>query len=117
MSAPIPKGDNRTPHSKPNSLGPSASRIAAQNKKTVTPEVGLKASKVYKWSDSPTYSITSSGASECYSDHDDSNSDVTFDGFEPHSEEDQETLTKLGNLRTVEYGLKKRKRVAILHLS
>ena len=71
VSAVVPKVDNRTPHSKPSSSGPSASRIAAQNKKTVTPEFGVKASNVYKWSDSPTYSITSSGASECHSDHDD----------------------------------------------
>ena len=28
-------------------------------------------------------------------------------GFEPLTEEDQEKLTKLGKLRTVEYGLKK----------
>ena len=33
MSAVVPKVDNRTPHSKPSSSGPSASRIAAQNKK------------------------------------------------------------------------------------
>ena len=110
MSAVVPKVDNRTPHSKPSSSGPSASRIVAQNKKTVTPEFGVKASNVYKWSDSPTYSITSSGVSECYSDHDeDDDSDATFEGFEPLTEQDQEKLTKLGKLRTLEYGLKKRK--------
>ena len=110
VSAVVPKADNKTPHSKPSSSGPSASRIAAQNKKTVAPEFGLKASNVYKRSDSPTYSITSSGASECYSDHDeDTDSDVTFEGFQPLTEEDQEKLTKLGKLRTTEYGLKKRK--------
>ena len=108
----VPKADNKTPQSKPNSSGSSASRIAAQNKKTVTPEFGLKASKVYKQSDSPTYLITSSGASKCYSDHDeDTDPDATFEGFEPLTEEDQEKLTKLGKLRTTEYGLKKRKRV------
>ena len=112
VSAVVPKVDNRTPHSKPSSSGPSASRIAAQNKKTVTPEFGVKASNVYKWSDSPTYSITSSGASECHSDNDKGDdSDATFEGFEPLTEEDQEKLTKLGKLRTIEYGLKKRKRV------
>ena len=112
VSAVVPKADNKTPHSKPSSSGPSASRIAAQNKKTVAPEFGLKASNMYKRSDSPTYSITSSGASECYSDHDeDTDSDATFEGFEPLTEEDQEKLTKLGKLRTTEYGLKKRKRV------
>ena len=112
VSAVVPKVDNRTPRSKPSSSGPSASRIAAQNKKTVTPEFGMKASNVYKWSDSPTYLITSSGASECHSDHDeDDDSDATFEGFEPLTEEDQEKLTKLGKLRTIEYGLKKRKRV------
>ena len=105
------KVDNRTPRSKPSSSGPSALRIVAQNQKTVTPEFGLKASKVYKHSNSPTYSITSSGASECHSDHDEDDSDVTFNSFEPLTEEDQEMLTKLGKLRTVEYGLKKRKRV------
>ena len=97
VSAVVLKADNKTPHSKPSSSGPSASRIAAQNKNTVAPEFGLKASNMYKWSDSPTYSITSSGASECYSDHDEDNdSDATFEGFEPLSEEDQEKLTKLG---------------------
>ena len=112
VSAVVLKVDNRTPHSKPSSSGPSASRIAAQNKKTVAPEFGMKASNVYKWSDRPTYSITSSGASECYSDHDeDDDSDATFEGFKPLTEEDQEKLTKLGKLRTTEYGLKKRKGV------
>ena len=112
VNAVVPKADNKTPHSKPGSSGPCASRIAAQNKKTVAPEFGLKASKVYKRSDSPTYSITSSGASECHSDHDeDTDSDAMFEGFKPLTEEDQEKLTKLGKLRTTEYGLKKRKRI------
>ena len=110
VDAVVLKVDNKTPRSKPSSSGPSASRIAAQNKKTVAPEFGLKASNVYKRSDSPTYSITSSGASECYSDHDDNtDSDATFEGFDPLTEEDQKKLTKLGKLRTTEYGLKKRK--------
>ena len=112
VSVVVPKVNNRTPHSKPSSSGPSAPRIVAQNKKTVKPEFGLKASNVYKRSDSPTYSITSSGVSECHSDHDgDDDSDVTFEGFEPLTKEDQEKLTKLGKLRTIEYGLKKRKQV------
>ena len=113
-SAVVPKADNKTPQSKPSSSGPSASRIAVQNKKTIAPEFGLKASNVYKWSDSPTYSITSSGAS----DHDeDTDSDATFEGFNLLTEEDQEKLTKLGKLRTTEYGLKKRKRGWVyLHL-
>ena len=111
VSTVVLKVDNRTPRSKPSSSGPSASRIATQNKKTVTPEFGLKASKVYKRSDSPTYSIKSSGASKGHSDHDEDNSDATFDGFEPLTEEDQEKFTKLGKLRTIEYGLKKRKQV------
>ena len=82
VSAVVPKVDNKTPRSKPSSSGPSASRIVAQNKNTVAPEFGLKASNVYKWSDSPTYLITSSSASECYSDHDeDTDSDATFEGF------------------------------------
>ena len=110
VSAVVPKADNKIPHLKPSSSGPSASRIAAQNKKTVAPEFGLKASNVYKRSDSPTYSITSSGASQCYSDHkEDTDSDATIEGFEPFTEEDQEKLTKLGELRTTKYGLKKRK--------
>ena len=112
MDAVVPKADNKIPRSKPSSSGPSASRIAAQNKRTVTPKFGLKASNVYKQSDSPTYSITSSGASECYSNHeDDTDSDATFEGFDPLTEEDQEKLTKLGKLQTTEYGLKKRKQV------
>ena len=111
-SAVVPKADNKRPRSKHSSSGPSASGIAAQNKKTVTPEFALKASNMYKQSDSPTFSITSSGASECYSDHDeDTDSDAIFEGFDPLTEEDQEKLTKLGKLRTTEYGLKKRKRV------
>ena len=57
------------------------------------------------------YSISSSGASVCCSDHDESDSNATFDGFEPLSTEDQEKLNKVGKLRTVEYGLKKQKRV------
>ena len=77
----------------------------------------MKASKVYKRSDSPTYSITSSGVSECHSDHDEDDSDATFEGFEPLTEEDQEKLTKLGKLRTVEYGLKEKETSQILHLS
>ena len=48
VSVVVLKADNKTPRSKPSSSGPSASRIAAQNKKTVAPEFGLKASKVYK---------------------------------------------------------------------
>ena len=112
VSAVVPKADNKPPRSKPSSSRPSASRIVAQNKRTVAPEFGLKASKVYKRSDSPTYSITSSGASECHSDHnEDTDSDATFEGFEPFTEEDQEKLTKLGKLRTTKYSLKKRKRV------
>ena len=48
VDAVVPKVDNKTPQSKPSSSGPSASRIAAQNKKTVAPEFGLKANNVYK---------------------------------------------------------------------
>ena len=66
---------------------------------------------MYKCSNSPTYSISSRGASVCCSEHNNSDSDATFDGFEPLTEEDQETLTKLGKLRTVEFGLKKRKQL------
>ena len=58
VDAVVLRVDNKTPQSKPSSSGPSASRIAAQNKRTIAPEFGLKASNVYKQSDSPTYSIT-----------------------------------------------------------
>ena len=92
----VPKVGNRAHHSKPSSKpsssGPSASRIAAQNKRTVSPEFGLKSNKVYKRLNSPTYSISSSGASVCCSEHSESDSDATFDGFEPLTEEDQENL-------------------------
>ena len=98
MSATVPKVDNRTPCSKPSSSGPSASRIAAQNKKTVTPEVGLKASKVYKRSSSPTYLITSSGASECHSDHDEDDSDITFDILNRLLRKTKKCLPNLVNL-------------------
>ena len=112
MSVAVPKADNKTPRSKPSSSGPSASRIAAQNKKTIAPEFGLHTGKVYKRSDSPAYSITSSGASECHSDHDeDTDSDAMFEGFEPLTEEEQDMLAKVGKLRTTEYGLKRRRQV------
>ena len=48
VDAVVLKVDNKRSRLKPIFLGPSASRIAAQNKKTVTPEFGLKASNVYK---------------------------------------------------------------------
>ena len=100
---------NRTNPSKLSSTGPSATRIAAQNKGTVSAVFGVKPNKGYKCSSSPTYSISSSGASTCHSEHIDSDSEATFDRFEPLTEEDQNKLTKMGKLRTVEYGLNKRK--------
>ena len=106
-STAVPKVGNRIRRSKPSSAGPSASRIAAQNERTVSPEYGLKSNKVYKYSSGPTYSISSRGASVCCSEHNESDSDATFNGFEPLTEEDQEKLTKIGKLRTVEYGLKR----------
>ena len=69
----------------------------------MSPVFAVKPIKGYKCSSSPTYSIRSSGASTCHSVHNDSNSEATFDQFEP--------LTEMGKLRTVEYGLKKRKQI------
>ena len=111
VSAVVPKVGNRTPHSKPSSSGPSASRIVAQNKKNSYTRVWHESQQCVQMVRQPyVLDHLSSGASECHSDHDkDDDSDATFEGFEPLTEEDQEKLTKLGKLRTIEYGLKKRK--------
>ena len=42
VSAVVPKADNKTPHSKPSSSGPSASKIVAQNKKNSCTRVWLE---------------------------------------------------------------------------
>ena len=107
------KAGNRVNLSKPSLSGPSAERIAAQNKRTVSPVLGVKPNKVYKLSSSPSYSISSSGLSTYRPELSDSDSEATFDGFEPLTEEDQNKLAKMGKLRTVEYGLKKRKCVML----
>ena len=54
--------------------------------------------------------MSSSGASECHSLHG-SDSDATFDGFDPLTEEEENKLSNLGKLNTVSFCLKKRKRV------
>ena len=107
------KEDNKSPHpkpGKPGSSGPSAARIAAHNKRTVPPEFVLNAVKEYKRSDSPEYSMSSIGASECDSVHG-SDSDATFEGFEHFTEEQENKLNNIGKLTTVSFCLKKRKRV------
>ena len=96
--------------SKPSSSGPSVERIATQNKRTESPVLGIKPSKVYKHSSSPSYSISSSGSSTYHPDLSDNYSDATFEGFEPLTEKELTTLVnKSGKLKTVEYGLKKEK--------
>ena len=106
----VQKVDNKRNLSKPSS---SASRIAAQKRRTVSPTLGVKPKTGYKCSASLSYSISSSGVSTCCSQHtdNDSDSDATFAGFEPLSKDDQNKLSKLRKLETVEYGLKKRNRI------
>ena len=79
MSDDVLKVCNKTNPSKPSASGPSATWMAEQNKRTLSPIFGVKPNKVYKCSSSPTYSISSSGASICCSEHNDSDSDATFD--------------------------------------
>ena len=55
------------------------------------------------------YSISSSGSSIYWPEFSDNDSEATFDGFEPLTEDDQNKLAKIGKLRMVEYGHKKRK--------
>ena len=103
------KVDNKKNSSKPSSSRPSASRIAAQKRCTVSPILGVKPKKAYKCSASPAYSISSSEASVCCSQHSGNNSDS--DGFDPLSQDDLNKLGKLGTLETIQCGLKKRKRI------
>ena len=77
----------------------------------MSPILGVKPNKVYKHSCSLNYSISSSGSSTYWPEQSDSDSEATFDGFESLTEEDQSKLVKMGKLRMVEYGLKKRKGV------
>ena len=111
------KVDNKRNLSKPSSSGPSTSRIAAQKRRMVSPRLGVKPKRVYKWSASPTYSISSSGASTFRSQHsdNDSDSDVTFDGFEPLSQDDQNKLSKL-EVRNHKIWTEKEKAHKVLHL-
>ena len=112
----------------PRASGPSASRIAAQNKHSGIPDTSLPSSiQVYARSDSPVYSEcdhesdvdnrseSSSGSSKSYepSGSDDDSSD-TFEGFGPEDvPEPQPSPPKKGkgSLNTVHFGLRRRKRV------
>ena len=109
-------------HSKPHASGPSASRVAAQNKKSGIPVTVLPStSNIYKQSDSPVYSeyqtdcdnasISSSGSSQTFNpDLSDGDSDVTFDGFDPSDIKPKPKKGK-GSLNTVQYGLRWHKRI------
>ena len=83
--------------SKLSSSGLSAEWIAAQNKRTVSPVFGVKPNKVYKCSSSPSYSVSSSISSTYRPQQSDSDSEATFDGFEPLTEDDQNKLAKIEN--------------------
>ena len=101
-------------YSKPRASGPSASRVAAQNKKSGVPATVLPStSNTYKCSDSPDYSdnptnndnASSSGSSHNFEpDISDDESDKTFDGFDPSDLKPPSKLGK-GLLNTVQYRL------------
>ena len=92
-------------YSKPRASGPSASRVAAQNKRSGVPATVLPStSNTYQCSDSQDYSgnltdgdnvsVSSSGSSRTFEpDISDGESDKTFDGFDPS---DLNTLIKNG---------------------
>ena len=52
-----------------------------------------------------------SGSSTYRPQQSDSDSEATFDRFEPLTDDDQNKLAKIGKFRTVEYGLKRRKQI------
>ena len=101
-------------YSKPHASGPSASRVAAQNKKSGVPEtVQPSTSNSYKCSDSPDYSgnptdvdnASSSGSSRTFEPElSDDDSNKTFDGFDPSDIKPPSKPGK-GSLNTVQYGL------------
>ena len=103
-------------YSKPRASGLSASRVAAQNKRSGVPATVLPStSNAYKCSDSPDYSdnltdgdnasVSSSGSSQTFElDINDGESDKTFDGFDPSDLKPPSKMGK-GSLNTVQYGL------------
>ena len=107
---------------KPHASGPSASRVAAQNKRTGTPGTVLPSTMhVYARSDSPDYSenqtddenisVSSSGSSQTFEpDLSEGESTDTFDRFD---QKDIKTSSKKakGSLNTVHYSLQQWKRI------
>ena len=111
------KSPNKKPnYSKPRASGPSASRVAVENKRSGIPVTVLPStSSVYKRSDSPDYSehqtdcentsISSSSSSRTFKlDISDGESDETFDGFDQSDLKPTPKKGK-GSLNTVQYGL------------
>ena len=103
--------------SKPKALGPSASQVAAQNKRSGKPDTSIPSSiQVYVRSDSPVYSkqqtddeenrsVSSSGSSHTFEPAlSEGDSTDTFDGFE---QDDLKPLPKKGkgSLNTMFFGL------------
>ena len=114
--------------SKPSVSGPSASHVAAQNKRSGIPDTSIPSSiRAYARSDSPVYSEcdsendvdnrseSSSGSSKSYKPSgSDGDSSDTFEGFSPKdlSEPQPSPLKKVrSTLNTVHFGLRRRKRV------
>ena len=103
-------------YSKPRASGPSASRVAAQNKRSGVPATVLPStSNTYQHSDSPdnsgnltdgdNASVSSSGSSRTFEpDISDGELDKTFDGFDPSDLKPPLKMGK-GSLNTVQYGL------------
>ena len=115
------KSPRKRKNSKPNASGPLASRVAAQNKRSGIPTMVFPSTSNYQRSDSPEFSdnemdgdnASSSGSSQSFEPEiSDGESDKTFDGFD---ESDVKPLPKTGkgSLNTVQFGLKRRKRLRI----
>ena len=96
------KSPRKRRNSKPCTSGLSASRVAAQNKRSGVPTTVLPSTSNYQWSDSPEYSdnrtdgdnasVSSSGSNRTLEpDLSEGESDKTFDGFD---EKDLKPLPK-----------------------
>ena len=115
------KSPRKRKNSKPNASGPSASRVASQNKRSGVPTMVFPSTSNYRRSDSPVFTdnemdgdhASSSGSSRTYEPElSDGESENTFDGFD---ENDLKPLPKTGkgSLNTVQFGLRRRKRLRI----
>ena len=118
------KSPRKRKNSKPNASGPSASRVASQNKRSGVPTMVFPSTSNYRRSNSPVFTDNemdgdhaslsgSSGSSRTYEPEiSDGESDKTFDGFD---ENDLKPLPKTvkGSLHTVQFGLRRRKQLRI----